>query len=168
MTSERRGIEWGIRVTCDRRALAAAMEAALPEASLRVPGGLSPEQASLWEKRRAVDSIQRVEERLDEVVDAILDNLEACAAQTRERPVLRGERGATLLHLALLVDEGADAALGGVVAALAVRHRVEGFSFDVAGPWSPSSFLEDDVEASLVRDVSRPVLHERRARRVGG
>lgn len=161
--------EWGLRVSCDRRLLEAAIAADLPAPP--DGDGASAGLSYILAKKREAQVKDLAEQRLEEIIDEIIDLLEPHTAEICERPIRPvaddSPRAATVLRLASLVqyktgakaqgeasDDGAednedaseDAFQRAVVEA-AERYRSAGFEFELSGPWVPFSFCADDAPA---------------------
>ena len=142
--------EWGLKVYCDERRLAAELAVRASEAEIDAPA-LSPGRAYVLAKQREARASEQASERVDQAVDEILDALEPVIAEAVERPL--GARaktdGATqALNLAVLLARGSEEAFQAVVEAEARRLGPEGFCFELSGPWAPYGFCNLDAPAS--------------------
>lgn len=90
-------------------------------------------------------TVQR-RERIDRMMRAVLGSLTPLAAQLRLKPCFPlhvSERTqALVLNLSLLVDISAEAAFNTEVTRLAAQQELDGFAFQLSGPWPPYSFCD--------------------------
>lgn len=152
--------EWGLKVFCHEETLRSiagtndpqvkALEAAAATAS--------PGQAFVLRKKRDGRLAEVVSARIEEVLDEVLDAIASIAANTCLRPLLSepatGRRDAMVMNAALLVDVAASSTLGTMAEELVSHFCREGFVVELTGPWPPYSFCDDDDAARDGADES--------------
>lgn len=141
--------EWGVKVYCDRAALALWAEQGAPQLQKLAAqtAAASPGARYMLEKRlkraaqEAAESLQRSESF------AIARRLVAAAvASQRNKPQpaqIHGRGGEMTLNGAYLVDDAAFDAFAAELEALRAEYGLRGFTLELTGPWPPYSFGGD-------------------------
>jgi hypothetical protein len=138
--------EWGVKVFCDREALAAWAERGAPQLSQLAAAvdGASAGARYMLEKRLKRAAQQAAEELQRSETAAIGGRLAAVArAAQRNRPQpaeIHGRRGEMTLNGAYLVADDGQAAFGAALDELRAVYQPRGFSFELTGPWPAYSF----------------------------
>ncbi len=137
--------EWGLKLFCDERILAARLGA---EAEDEDPPA-SPGLAYVHAKQREARAAARATARVDEIVDEVLDALEPCVVEAVERVGGAAPEGgeAAEMNLAILLKRGGEDAFHAAVEAEAERLAPEGCRFELSGPWAPYAFCNVDAPA---------------------
>lgn len=139
--------EWGVKLSCDERALRGILEETHPELVKRTVGA-TPGLSFIIEKKREARAAELTTARIDEVAEMVLDLMAAAAVeiQVKEPPVNQTAGALLALNLATLVEHDGEDAFRAVVEEAAESFGPEGFSFHVSGPWAPFSFCDEAVE----------------------
>jgi hypothetical protein len=156
--------EWGLKLFSDEDRVRAKCLSQDPDLAEPAPSAGAAVTGLAWmqKKRRDALLVERVAERGEQMANAILDEMEATAAEVRVRPTLtEGASGVAepmVLNAALLVDTGAEPAMHAAVEGLALELEENGFHLVLSGPWPPFSFCdaddaeEEDSTAGLVQN----------------
>ena len=144
--------EWGVKIFCDHRRLAAILaadEGQLPPAQPpSAATGTTSGLAYILAKRRMARAEELAVERAFAVADEVLDALAPCVVESRQRPLLdarvSGRDDTMEVNLAALVELGREDALRAVVSEAASRFGPCGFTLQMSGPFAPYSFCDDD------------------------
>lgn len=143
--------EWGLKVFCHEETLRSMAGSIDPQVKAldAAAATASPGQAFVLRKKRDGRLAEVVSARIEEVLDEVLDAIASVAADTCLRPLLSepatGRREAMVMNAALLVDVAASSALGTTTEELVSRFCTEGFVVELTGPWPPYSFCDDDA-----------------------
>ena len=142
--------EWGVKIFCHEDRLRSLIGSSDPDVQAleAAAAAASPGQAYVLRKKRDGRVAELVSARIEEVVDEVLDALAAVAVETRLRSVLSdavtGRREAMVVNAALLVDIPGCPTFRAAAGDLESRLDAEGFALELTGPWPPFSFCEDD------------------------
>jgi len=138
--------EWGLKVFCDRAALAQAAAAPGDGAAGQGEGA-----AYLARRRAEADARERAREVLDAVVREAHERLAAVAREALVNPLqgreLTGREDDMALNGVYLVDDDEVARLRAAAEEVA-DAAPEGLSFELTGPWPPYNFVKRSVEAA--------------------
>lgn len=141
--------EWGLKLFCDERLLAAqiAAEAAADDEEVAT---VSPGRAYILAKQREARAAAQATERVDEIIDEVLDALEPHLVEAVERATGKAptETGTAEMNLAVLLARGGEDAFRAAVEAEAERLAPSGCRFELSGPWAPYTFANLDAPAS--------------------
>jgi hypothetical protein len=137
--------EWGLKVFCDRAAL--ARSATAPD-DVAAQG----EGAAYLARRRAeAYARERARELVDAVVSRAHERLAAVAQEALVNPLqgreLTGREDDMALNGVYLVDDDAVARFRAAAEEIA-DAAPEGLSFELTGPWPPYNFVKRSVEAA--------------------
>jgi hypothetical protein len=138
--------EWGLKLFCDERRLAANLLAETDESG---DPSLSPGRAYVLAKQREARATERAAERVDEIVDEVVDALEPHLVDVVERAAVQAPPDGTTaaMNLAVLLTRGGEEAFRAAVEAEAERLALEGCRFELSGPWAPYGFCNLDAPA---------------------
>lgn len=145
--------EWGFKIFCNEDKLRAILGSSDPGVHALEAAATtgSPGQAYVLRKKRDHLVAELAAGRIEQVVDEVLDALDALAVETRLRSLLSaaatGRRETMVVNAALLVDIATCPTLFTATGELDARLRTEGFTLELTGPWPPYSFCEDDGDS---------------------
>jgi hypothetical protein len=138
--------EWGLKVHCRAEVLPDLLAPSDPtlQALEHALCTASPGRAYVLRKQRDRRMDALVSQRIDDVVDEVLHELDAVAVDRRLRPSRQPSDGAAMiLNAAFLVDIGAAADLHAIASRLASRFGDQEFALELTGPWPAYSFCDD-------------------------
>jgi hypothetical protein len=136
--------EWSIELYCNNRRLLACVT---PEVTPEEPARVNPAHAYAVEKQTQARAVVRATRRIDAVVDEVVNELSAHAAEIIELPTpgARDPRRGTLeKKLAALLARSRDEVFRAAVRRLHERLAPEGFSLEASGPGAPFAFCQID------------------------
>ena len=161
--------EWGLKVLCDGKKLQAVVAAGDP--TLRgleqAMAAASPGGAYVLGKRAASRRAEVAAQRVSDATEEILTAVEKLPLEARLRPLpaSRAVGGAdAIINLAVLADTAALALFRAAVDSLSRSVLLDGFVFEVTGPWPPYSFCGEESTAEAGRDSAAAVELAQRAR----
>jgi len=139
--------EYGMRVSADAAALAAAAESLDPTLATleREAAAASPGQAYLM--RRKLDEARKIARRdaAERIARAVHDTLAPVARATVPRVVTQATpQPDVLLNASYLVSDDMLDAFRAAVTLLLERFGASGVRFDFTGPWPPYNFVRAD------------------------
>jgi hypothetical protein len=147
--------EWGVKVYCNRRALAQWAESHSPELDAqRAAIARASEGAAFLLRRKLTQAAEKV---ADAIGAAILQTSHArMAAAVRAAEMLptqaqevHGRKAMMALNGAYLVDNAALEAFSEVVGQLRCEYAPHGFEYELTGPWPPYNFTTPQSKESL-------------------
>lgn len=159
--------EWGLKIFCHEDRLRSAIS--LNDSDVQVleaaAAAASPGQAYVIRKQRdgyiAEIVTTRIEEVVDEVLDAFADVVVEMRLGSPRSEAATGRRETMVVNAALLVDIASCSALHTAAGELAALLSPEGFDLELTGPWPSFSFCDDD---NGTRDLSAGDPASREAR----
>jgi hypothetical protein len=150
--------EWGIKVFCSEEKLRSSLVPTVVE-SQAIEAAVANGNAGLaYVLRKKLDSrlTDEVSARIDEVVEIGNEAIASLCVECRQRALLSeastGRKDAMVLNAAILVDVEACDRLHAEVDMLASRFDVEGFSFELTGPWPTYSFCDESATEEACMD----------------
>lgn len=145
--------EWGLKVFCDtgRLQTAAAAESFVLRGIDAQIAAANPGLAFVLRKKREAWLAEMASDRLDALVDEVLEAVECVADDVRLRPILpesaTGRDIPMALNAAALVNVSARESYKATIAELSVLHREDGLVFALSGPFPAYSFCDDAASA---------------------
>lgn len=133
--------EWGVKMVCNREALAAWLGKTSPR--LLEEAGASPGAAFFQHKRRERQLQEEAALTVARCVEDSHRRLAVCArsaVSNPPQPTPRGQRTDMVLNGAYLVATEAEEEMRACLRELAETYRRQGFGYALTGPWAPYNF----------------------------